>query len=114
VLLVVTGALWDLTDWRGWMLLPVFVGGRAVANWLVGRLLPRFVPGHDATRSVPLVTPISPLSVAIVVGVQATYRGPAIPWIVTAVLAGTVVTEVLIWRTRRRSPFVDVGGGGRP
>ena len=36
------------------------------------------------------------LAIAIVVSVQSLYAGEAVPWIVTAVLGGAIVTEVLV------------------
>src|SRR5438309_7404575 len=31
--LPVGGAVWDVTDWRGWVLVPLFVAGRAIGKW---------------------------------------------------------------------------------
>jgi hypothetical protein len=43
-----------------------------------------------------VITPLSSLSIAIVVGVQVMYAGTAIPWLMTAVIGGAIVTEVLV------------------
>ena len=31
--LIIAGALWDVGDWRGWVLVPLFVAGRALGKW---------------------------------------------------------------------------------
>jgi len=98
IFLTVVGALWVVDDWRGWVLVPAFVASRLVGKWL------GLVAGRKALReqgSIPeenrvIVAPLSVLSIAIVVSVQSLYHGEALPWIVTAVLGGAMVTEVLV------------------
>jgi Kef-type K+ transport system membrane component KefB len=31
--LMVAGAMWDVTDWRGWLLVPLVVAGRVLGKW---------------------------------------------------------------------------------
>jgi hypothetical protein len=45
------------------------------------------------------VTPLSGLSVALVISVQSLYADAGLPWIVTAVIGGSIVTEFLVSRT---------------
>src|SRR5262249_55548801 len=85
--LTVAGALWDFTDWRGWALLPVFLVSRWFGSWLAhGVFFERLAAEEEVP--VPLVMPVSAVSIAIVVNMQSLYHGPAVAWIVTAVLAG--------------------------
>jgi Kef-type K+ transport system membrane component KefB len=100
--LMVAGAVWTVTDWRGWVLVPLFVAGRVLGKWsgvmtaktAVGQYLPS---GFADTRT--WVTPLSGLSIALVISVQSLYQDAGLPWIVTAVIGGSIVTEFLISRT---------------
>jgi hypothetical protein len=85
---MVAGALWNVTDHRGWILMAVFIGGR-----IAGNLLLRVLRKGAAARGI--MPPISVVSIAIVVSAQALYQGVAVPWIVTAVLGGAIVSEIL-------------------
>ena len=97
LLLTVAGALWDPSDWRGWVLMLLFVAARAGGTLLGRTMLDRSAatgaPVRRTTDSI--LRPISPVSIAIVVSLQATYVGEPIGWIVTAVIGGAIVTEVL-------------------
>lgn len=100
--LMIAGAVWNVTDWRGWVLVPLFVAGRVLGKWTgviaaktaVGQFLPA---GFADERN--WVTPLSGLSVALVISVQSLYQDGGLPWIVTAVIGGAVVTEFLVSRT---------------
>ena len=97
--LMIAGAVWTVTDWRGWALVPLFVAGRVIGKWTgvlasktgVGALLPA-----DFADQRQLVTPISGLSIALVISVESLYHDAGLPWIVTAVIGGSVVTEFLV------------------
>lgn len=111
--LIVAGAWWHISDWRGWVLVPVFVGGRVLGKWVgvvtskvaVGEQLPT---GFADRRN--LITPMSALSIALAISVGRLERDPALPWFVTLVIGGSIITELLIQRldvtavTRRVSP----------
>jgi hypothetical protein len=81
---------------------PLFVAGRVLGKWsgvmaaktAVGHYLPS---GFADTRN--WVTPLSGLSIALVISVQSLYQDAGLPWIVTAVIGGSIVTEFLISRT---------------
>ncbi len=100
--LMIAGAVWTVSDWRGWVLVPLFVAGRVLGKWsgvmaaktTVGHFLPS---GFADTRN--WVTPLSGLSIALVISVQSLYQDAGLPWIVTAVIGGSIVTEFLISRT---------------
>ena len=97
-LLIVAGALWDLSDWRGFVLIPVFVVARALGSLLGSHVLRRAATAEQpaAPTSTAVFRPLSAISLAIVVSAQAMYRGPVISWIVTAVIGGAIVTEALV------------------
>ncbi len=98
VFLTCVGALWDITDWRGWLLVPVFVAARLGGKWLsIAALskadLDRGYDGLLAGRTV--FARLSGLSIAMVVGWDSLYGGRSGAWIVTAVVGGSVVLEIL-------------------
>ncbi len=95
--LVIAGAMWDVGDWRGWLLVPVFVtarfGGRALAVLWARRDGTEVALGQ---RELAVFAPMGSLAIAIVVSVQTLYLGRAIPWVVTAVIGGAIVTELVV------------------
>jgi hypothetical protein len=99
--LMIAGALWDVTDWRGWVLVPLFVAGRILGKWTgvlasktaVGALLPSSFADQRQ-----LVTPISGLSIALVISVESLYHDLGLPWVITAVIGGSIATEFLVTR----------------
>ncbi len=102
--LTIAGALWDITGWRGWVLVPVFIASRGLGNFLAETLVRR-----DADRKEPtlrpilwLAPPVSIVSIAIVISAQSMYRGRAVSWIVTAVLGGAILSELLHRRGAKR------------
>ena len=102
--LIIAGAVWSVSDWRGWVLVPLFAMGRIVGKWtgviasktVVGSLLPS---GFAEQRQ--LVQPMSGLSIALVVSVGSLYSDPGLSWVVTAVIGGAVVTEILVQTTSK-------------
>jgi xanthosine utilization system XapX-like protein len=110
--LIIVGAIWDVGDWRGWVLVPLFVAGRAIGKWTgviaaktaVGALLPS---GFADQRA--LITPMSGLSIALVISVDNLHADPGLPWIITAVVGGSLVTEILIHRERASAVPEPVG-----
>jgi hypothetical protein len=101
--LMIAGAVWTISDWRGWALVPLFVAGRVIGKWTgvvasktaVGGLLPTAFADQRT-----LVTPLSGLSIALVISVQSLYHDKGMPWIITAVIGGAVVAELLVARTK--------------
>jgi Kef-type K+ transport system membrane component KefB len=96
--LIIAGAVWQADDWRGWVLVPLFVAGRALGKYAgviasrtaVGALLPS---GFADQRQ--LIAPLSGLSIALVISVQAS-ADAGLSWVVTAVIGGAMATEFLI------------------
>lgn len=111
--LIVIGALFQVDDWRGWALVPLFTAARFAGKWLGARLAARFA-GIDLTsdeQQVLAVSPMGPLAIAIVVNAQLLYPGGSISHIVVAVIGGAIVTEVVVQLKSRRTPS---GGDGPP
>jgi Kef-type K+ transport system membrane component KefB len=106
--LIIVGAVWDITDWRGWLLVPLFVAGRALGKWVgvigsktaVGALLPA---GFVEDRT--LITPMSGLAVALVISIDKLHADKGLPWIVTAVVGGSLVTEFLVNKRPGETPL---------
>lgn len=103
--LVIVGAIWEFGDWRGWALLPFFVGARLLGKWLAETLVRKTTeidPGEDhwTVRRAP----IGQLSIAIVVSAQLLYPEGAIPILETAVLGGAILTELLAQAFARSRP----------
>jgi Kef-type K+ transport system membrane component KefB len=101
--LTVAGSLWQVFEWQGWALMALFVIARLCGKWIGVLLLKqRKIGGLDSQerRSLTLA-PLGALSIAIVVSAEDLYRGPSISWIVTAVIGGAIVTEVLVQRFSR-------------
>lgn len=100
--LMVAGAVWDVTDWRGWVLVPLFVAGRVLGKWTgvvaAKTAVGQYLPANFADQR-NWVTPLSGLSIALVISVQALYADQGLAWIVTAVIGGSFVTEFLVSRT---------------
>jgi len=101
--LMIAGAVWSVVDWRGWALIPVFVAGRMLGKWTgviaakttVGALLPIGFAEHRR-----LVTPMSALSIALVISVESLYHDTGLGWVITAVIGGSIATELLLQRTK--------------
>jgi hypothetical protein len=95
--LALAGALWDPTDARGWALTAVFVASRYAGLW-VGRHLAR--RSHPETFAMlrpisALMEPVSVVAIAVVVSARILYGGPTISLVVTAVIGGALISEML-------------------
>ena len=100
--LIVAGALWSVTDWRGWVLVPGFVAMRLTGRWL-GIVASR----GDTTEDRVLVAPVSALSIALVISLADAYRGERLAWVVTAVIGGALVTELLVQAAIESGDSID-------
>jgi hypothetical protein len=96
--LVVSGALWRIGAWEGWALFAVFVVARLVGKRAATSMLTRgeLASLGAADRARLVLAPFSPLAIAVVVNAQDLYSGPVVPWLLTAVIAGAMATEILI------------------
>lgn len=107
--LVIVGALWRIQDWRGWALLPVFVIARFVGRF-AGARAARSLPASerpvalDDTEDRDLVAPpMGQLALAFVVTAQTLYESPAVQAVVTAVVGGAVLIELVVQISSRRA-----------
>lgn len=105
VSLVVIGALWNIFDWRGWVLVPVFVAARLAGKWLGARIWNAASEFElsSTERSALVFAPIGSLAIAIVVNAQLLYPGGSISLIVSAVIGGAIVTEIVVQLIGRRA-----------
>ena len=95
--LFVIGALWDVADWRGWLLVPVFTASRLIGKRLGANLAARGEPPLSLEeREALAVSPMGPLAIAIVANAQLLYPGGSISLIASAVVGGAIVTEVVV------------------
>jgi Kef-type K+ transport system membrane component KefB len=107
--LLVAGSLWDITEWQGWALMILFVGARLAGKWLGVLLCRKHIPGGlsaDEQRAL-IFSPIGALSIAIVVNAQDLYYGSIVSWMVTAVIGGAIVTEVIVQVASRRNQLEE-------
>jgi hypothetical protein len=108
VSLLIVGALWQVTDWRGWLLMPVFMSMRLAGKWLATTLALKnseLQLGSEERRALAMPA-LGPLAIAIVVNAQLLYPGGSISLIVSAVIGGGVLTEIFLQlgsRKRRRN-----------
>jgi Kef-type K+ transport system membrane component KefB len=113
VFLTLAGALWDPRDWRGWALVPVFLVSRYV-GLLLGRALGRQsqpAATEQMREGAPPLEPLSIVAIAVVINVSSLYRGPAIPVLITAVIAGALLAEVIAaFSVRRRDSLPPIEG----
>ena len=104
VFLIVAGAVWMPSDWRGLALMALFVAARLGGRRLAAGLVARQGRYESATKERQWLTyaPAGAISLAVVISAQNLYGGPRISWIVTAVIAGSLVNEILVQLVVRR------------
>ncbi|HUQ03182.1 MAG TPA: hypothetical protein VM261_11855 [Kofleriaceae bacterium] len=97
--LIVAGAIWDVTALAPWLIVPVFVVARILGKWL-GVFAAAKTVGHDMPKGFAdervLVSPLSPLSIALVLSLHGSVGGAASDWIITVVIAGAMLTELAV------------------
>ena len=107
--LTIVGALWRIDDGRGWLLLAAFLIARVGGRWLGARSARQLPaanrpPSLDATPDHELVlAPMGQLAIALVVTAQTLYESPAIRATVTAVIGGSILSEIFCRIGARRS-----------
>ncbi len=96
--LMIAGALWNVSDWRGWALVPLFVACRVLGKWL-GVAMTRTTIGARLpaafTERRKLVLPMSAMAIALVVSIER-FRDVGLSWVVTAVIGGAIATALLV------------------
>jgi hypothetical protein len=107
--LLVAGSLWDMTEWQGWALMLLFVPARLFGKWLAVWICQKRLHAglsKDEQRSL-IFSPLGALSIAIIVNAQDLYFGATVSWMVTAVIGGAIVTEVIVQIASRRGPIEE-------
>ena len=98
VFLVIAGALWRGAGWYGWVMMLLFVAARFAGKWLATTSVRSQAReagfGAAESRAITLA-PIGALSIAVIVSAQDLYLSPNLPLLVTAVIGGAVVTEIV-------------------
>jgi hypothetical protein len=105
--LAVVGASWDIADWKGWVLVPVFVVARFLGKLVAAVAVSKTASGvaslHRDGRFV--LAPVSTLAIAVVVSVKSLYGGDGhTDWLVTAVVGGALLNEVAVQVFHRLLP----------
>jgi hypothetical protein len=101
--LLIVGSLWQVGNWRGWLLMPVFTALRLTGKWLGTSLALRqneLALDPDERRALAL-PPLGPLAIAIVINAQLLYPGGSVSLIVSTVIGGGVLTEVFLQLANR-------------
>src|SRR5690606_11374254 len=114
--LVIVGALWQVSDWRGWVLMPVFMALRLAGKRLGTRLAlgdAELELAEDERRAIA-TPPLGPLAIAIVTNALLLYPGGSISLIVSAVIGGGVLTEVFLQLASRRRARLALARGSAP
>jgi hypothetical protein len=97
--LIVAGALWNVTAPAPWLIVPAFVIARVVGKWLgvfaAAKTVGQDLPKGFADERV-LVSPLSPLSIALVLSLHGSVGGATSDWIITVVIGGAILTEVAV------------------
>lgn len=106
--LIVAGAVWHISDWRGWALVPLFVAGRVLGKW-TGTIASRTVVGGALPSGFAdqrhLISPLSSLSIALVVSID--HPDASLAWVITAVIGGAIVSEILVQFTSKPEAVAD-------
>ena len=103
IFLLIAGSLWDPRAWQGWVLAPVFVlsrvGGKLIGAHVAKRNGPAELP--DASTLGLALAPQSPIAIATIVSYATLYKpapeaNQSVPWLMTACIAGAVLTEITV------------------
>jgi Kef-type K+ transport system membrane component KefB len=111
--LLIVGALWRFDEWRGWLLMAIFVAARLAGKWAgVSASRRRIDLGLTlGDRQALVLAPLGPLALAVVINAQLLYPGGSISLVLTAVVGGSAVMEILLQVVTRRRHRLDAGGG---
>lgn len=110
--LTIAGALWTGAEWQGWALMVVFFAMRLIGKWLGMKIAFRQGYGdfsEQEERSL-VIAPMGALSIAIAMNAQDLYPSRTVSWIVTAVIGGAIVNEVILQFLTRRNRNSGLGG----
>ncbi|MBI1358003.1 MAG: hypothetical protein GC160_27015 [Acidobacteria bacterium] len=102
--LLIAGAVWRPDDGRGWALMALFVLVRLAGKRFAAGLIARQGDYEHVSKERQWLTyaPAGAISIAVVISAQNLYGGPRISWIVTAVIVGSILNEILLQALMRR------------
>jgi Kef-type K+ transport system membrane component KefB len=105
--LVLAGAAWAATEPAPWLVVPAFAAARVLGKWLAvtgaeRTIAVRLPDGFAAQRT--LLSPLSPLSLALVLSLQGSAGGAPSPWLLTVVIGGALLTELAVQLTAPPAP----------
>jgi Kef-type K+ transport system membrane component KefB len=111
--LIIVGALWRPELATGWLVLPLFLVARTLGR-LGGARLARALPPEARPESLAetpdgdlVLPPMGQLAIAFVITAQTLYESTAVRAMVTAVIGGSIVMELVVQvGARRRSSLV--------
>jgi Kef-type K+ transport system membrane component KefB len=123
--LIIVGALWRPELGSGWLVLPLFLVARALGRY-AGARLARALPADARPESLAetpdadlVLPPMGQLAIAFVITAQTLYESQAVRAMVTAVIGGSIVMEIVVQLGARRrastvppAPSSDAGDGG--
>jgi Kef-type K+ transport system membrane component KefB len=112
VFLFLAGAHWRLGDFEGWALLVAFVVARAAGKQLGVTILKRRTDGalSGEERRALALSPMGALAIATAISAQDLYIGAESSWVVTAVIGGAIVNEILV-QALGRGPAARAAAG---
>lgn len=105
VFLFLAGAHWRLGDAEGWKLLWAFLAARVIGKLLGATILKWRCGGVFAAeeRRALALSPMGALAIATAISAQDLYVGVESGWVVTAVIGGAIINEVLVQAVGRTS-----------
>ena len=112
--LVIVGALWRPEAFEGWLILPVFVVVRALGRWVGARSARALADdarpaGLNDTSDFDLVSPpMGQLAIAFIITAQTLHASDAMRAMVTTVVVGGIVIEMVVQLVSRRAVRVSL------
>jgi len=104
ILLILAGSLWNFRSAYGWVFLVVYVVIRFAAKYLALLSISKVEPTLGLRFShLGSLLAQGPLAIALVVGYEQRYASPFLPAVVTAILAGAIVNEILAGKMLRKA-----------
>lgn len=106
--LIIVGALWRPELIAGWLVLPLFLIARTLGRFLAARIARSLPPEARPTSLADtpdadlVLPPIGQLAIAFVITAQTLYESAAVRAMVTAVIGGSIVMEIVVQLGARR------------
>ena len=118
--LLIVGALWRPELLAGWLVLPLFLVARTLGRFLGARMA-RSLPEGERPSSLAdtpdadlVLPPMGQLAIAFVITAQTLYESAAVRAMVTAVIGGSIVMELVVQLGARRRTSTIPGPSTEP